>query len=325
MVKHPELINPFEMSSGNIHKTKLSQWIKQRSTELGFDYCGLAPATFLEDEAPRLEQWLKSGMHGEMQYMENYFDKRLDPRKLVDGAKSVIVFLKNYFPEKEIDHTNNYIVSKYAYGKDYHFVIKEKLKELIAEMEARAGAINARAFVDSAPVLERAWAAKAGLGWIGKNANFIHPKAGSFFFIAEIITDLELEYDQPKDNDFCGACRNCIDACPTQAIVGDRVIDSKKCISYLTIELKDQIPEEFNGQFKDRIFGCDICQDVCPWTRFSTPHQETQFIPNQQLNGLTKKGWEELSEESFRIVFKKSAVKRTKYSGLTRNIRFVKK
>ena len=302
----------------------LSPWIKQRSTELGFDYCGIAPAGFLENEAPRLEQWLKAGMHGKMQYMENHFDKRLDPTKLVDGAKSVIVFLKNYFPEKEIPQTDNYIISKYAYGKDYHFVIKDKLKELISELEEKVGSITARPFVDSAPVLERAWAAKAGLGWIGKNANFIHPKAGSFFFIAEIITDLELEYDQPKDNDFCGACRNCIDACPTQAIVGDRIIDSRKCISYLTIELKDQIPEEFKGQFKDRVFGCDICQDVCPWTRFSKPHRESQFGPTLKLTKMLKKDWEELSEETFRIIFKNSAVKRTKYSGLMRNVGFVK-
>jgi len=302
---------------------KYSSWIKQRSTELGFDYCGIAPAGFLEKEAPRLEHWLKSGMHGKMQYMENHFDKRLDPTKLMDGAKSVIVFLKNYFPEKEIPQTDNYIISKYAYGKDYHFVIKDKLKELISELEEKAGDINARAFVDSAPVLERAWAAKAGLGWIGKNANFIHPKAGSFFFIAEIITDLELEYDQPKDNDFCGACRRCIDACPTQAIIGDRVIDSRKCISYLTIELKDQIPEEFKGQFKDRIFGCDICQDVCPWARFSKPHNEQQFNPPLKLTEMKKKDWVELSEETFRIAFKNSAVKRTKCWGLMRNVGFV--
>jgi epoxyqueuosine reductase len=236
----------------------------------------------------------------------------------------VIVFLKNYFPEKEIHQTDNYVLSKYAYGKDYHFVIKDKLKTLIAELHEKAGDINARAFVDSAPVLERAWAAKAGLGWIGKNANFIHPKAGSFFFIAEIITDLELEYDQPKDNDFCGACRRCIDACPTQAIVGDRIIDARKCISYLTIELKDQIPEEFKGQFKDRIFGCDICQDVCPWTRFSKPHDESQFRPSFKLTEMKKKDWDELSEETFRIIFKNSAVKRTKYSGLMRNVGFVK-
>jgi len=303
--------------------TELSSWIKQRSADLGFDYCGIAPAGFLDDEAPRLVQWLKAGMHGKMQYMENHFDKRLDPRKLVDGAKSVIVFLKNYFPEKEIDQTDNYILSKYAYGKDYHFVIKDKLKGLIAEIRENAGDINARAFVDSAPVLERAWAAKAGLGWIGKNANFIHPKAGSYFFISEIITDLDLEYDPPKDNDFCGACRNCIDACPTQAIVGDRIIDSRKCISYLTIELKDQIPEEFKGQFQDRIFGCDICQDVCPWTRFSKPHIEPQFNPHPKLLDMKKKDWDELSEETFRVIFKNSAVKRTKYSGLMRNIGFI--
>ncbi len=263
-------------------------------------------------------------MHGQMQYMENHFDKRLDPGRLVDGAKSIIVFLRNFFPEKEIPQTDNFIISKYASGRDYHFVIKNKLKELIAEMKERAGAINARAFVDSAPVLERAWATKAGQGWIGKNANLIHPGKGSFLFIAEIITDLELEYDEPGNNDFCGSCCNCIDACPTQAIVAPQVIDSRKCISYLTIELKDQIPEEFKGQFRDRIFGCDICQDVCPWTRFSKPHQEQQFLPPPKLNDLKKKDWEELSEETFKIIFKNSAVKRTKYSGLMRNIGFVK-
>ena len=299
-----------------------SSWIKRKATELGFDYCGIAPAGFLEKEAPRLEQWLKLGMHGDMHYMENHFDKRLDPRKLVDGAKSVIVFLKNYFPENEIDQTDNYIISKYAYGKDYHFVIKEKLKGLISGLREKAGEINARAFVDSAPVLERAWAAKAGLGWIGKNANFIHPKAGSFFFLAEIITDLELKYDQPTEKDFCGTCRKCIDACPTQAIIAPRVIVSKKCISYLTIELKDKIPEEFKGRFKDRVFGCDICQDVCPWTRFSKPHDEPQFNPYPGLTEMNKKDWEVLSVDGFNEVFKKSAVKRTKYAGLMRNIQF---
>jgi epoxyqueuosine reductase len=311
------LINPKSNSS-----QQLSSWIKKRASELGFDHCGIAPAAFLESEAPRLEQWLKAGMHGKMQYMENHFEKRLDPRKLVDGAKSVIVFLKNYFPEKEIPQTDNYIISKYAYGRDYHFVIKDKLKQLIAEMKEKAGHINARAFVDSAPVLERAWAAKAGLGWVGKNANFIHPKAGSFFFIAEIITDMEFEYDQPKDNDFCGACRNCIDACPTQAIVGPRIIDSGKCISYLTIELKDKIPETFKGQFQERIFGCDICQDVCPWNRFSKHHHEPQFNPANKLTELRKKDWEELSEETFREIFRNSAVKRTQFAGLMRNIKF---
>ncbi len=303
-------------------KTQITQWLKNEAAVLGFDFCGIAKADFLKDEAPHLEKWLTEGMNGKMAYLENNFDKRVDPRKLVEEAKSVIVFGYNYFPASEIPATDNFIISKYAYGKDYHFVIKEKLKTLIAGLKEQAGDIQARAFVDSAPVLERAWAVKAGLGWIGKNAMLINPKHGSFFFLAEIITDLELDFDQPKNNDFCGTCRNCMDACPTGAIVSPKVIDAHKCISYLNIESKDEIPDQFAGQLNDRIFGCDICQDVCPWNRFSKPCNEPQFSPNPKLTGLKKTDWENLSEEDFKLIFKGSAVKRTKYEGLKRNINF---
>lgn len=303
-------------------KTQITQWLKNEAAFLGFDFCGIAEAAFLKDEAPHLEMWLNEAMNGKMAYMENYFDKRVDPRKLVEGAISVIVFGYNYFPASEIPASDNYIISKYAYGKDYHFVIKEKLKTLIAGLKERAGEIQARAFVDSAPVLERAWAVKAGLGWIGKNAMLINPKHGSFFFLSEIITDLELDFDQPRNNDFCGTCRNCMDACPTGAIVSPKVIDARKCISYLTIESKDEIPDQFAGQLNDRIFGCDICQDVCPWNRFSKPCTEPQFTPRAELTGLKKTDWEKLPEEDFKLIFTGSAVKRTKYEGLKRSINF---
>ncbi|HPE35358.1 MAG TPA: tRNA epoxyqueuosine(34) reductase QueG [Bacteroidales bacterium] len=309
------------MSSFN--QLMLSAWIKQRASELGFSACGIAPAGYLEDEAPRLEQWLRHGLHGEMKYMENNFDKRLDPRKLVDGAKSVIVFLKNYFPKTTIPQNENYILSKYAYGEDYHNVIKDKLYQLIDELKQKAGNINARPFVDSAPVLERAWAEKAGLGWTGKNTCFIVPKKGSFFFIAEIITDLELACEQISLTDRCGNCRKCIDACPTQAIIAPYVIDAAKCISYLTIELKSQIPADFEGKLNDRMFGCDICQDVCPWNRFSSAHDEPRFIPDQALHDMKKDDWSNLSRDIFDQLFKKSAVKRTRYEELMRNIRFL--
>jgi len=313
------------MPDSSERKTQITQWLKKEAVSMGFDACGIAKAEFLKEEAHHLENWLKEGMHGKMTYMENHFDKRLDPRKLVEGARSVIVLLYNYYPAKEISIENNYVISKYAYGKDYHFVIKEKLKTLIDGLSEAAGDIQARAFVDSAPVLERAWAVNAGLGWIGKNSLLINPKLGSFFFIAEIITDLELDFDQPKNNDFCGACRNCIDACPTGAIVSPKTIDARKCLSYLTIELKDEIPEEFAGTFNDRIFGCDICQDVCPWNRFSRPCTEPQFAPDEQLVGLKKNDWENLSEDDFKVIFKNSAVKRTKFNGLKRNIEFARK
>lgn len=311
--------------NNQLSRTELTGWLKNRAAELGFSSCGIAQAGLLETEATQLEMWLKAGMHGEMSYMENYFDKRTDPRKLLEGAKSVIVFLFNYFPNEILPENDNYILSKYAYGEDYHFVIKDKLYQLIAELKEVVGDINARPFVDSAPVLERAWAEKAGLGWIGKNANLIVPKKGSFFFISEIITDLELDYDPPRNNDFCGDCRRCLDACPTQAIVAPKVIDARRCISYLTIELKNEIPTEFTGLFHDRIFGCDICQDVCPWTRFSVPHKESRFDPNDMLKKMKKTDWERLSRELFNEIFSKSPVQRANYQGLMRNLKKITK
>ncbi len=256
-----------------------------------------------------------------MQYMENHFDKRLDPTLLVDGAKSVISLLLNYYPA-ETQNTDTYKISKYAYGEDYHFVIKEKLKELLYSINENIGEIGGRAFVDSAPVLDKAWAAKSGLGWIGKNSNLLSKQVGSFFFIAELIVDIELEYDTPV-TDHCGSCTACIDACPTQAIVQPYVVDGSKCISYFTIELKDNIPQEMKGSFNDWAFGCDVCQDVCPWNRFSKPHNEPLFNPHPDLLSFTKKDWEEITEETFRAVFKNSAVKRAKFSGLKRNIDFL--
>lgn len=286
-------------------------------------FCGVSKAEFLEEEAPRLEKWLNSNMHGNMSYMENHFDKRLDPRLLVDGAKSVVSLALNYFPEK-IQTNDSYKLSKYAYGEDYHFIIKWKLKELMKFIQTEIGEVGGRVFVDSAPVLDRAWAKKSGLGWIGKNTNLINKQAGSFFFIAELIIDLELEPDGPV-KDYCGTCTACIDECPTNAIPEPYVVDGSKCISYLTIELKDEIiPKEFKGKMEDWMFGCDICQDVCPWNRFSTPHSEPLLNPKPQLLGLNKKDWEDLTEEVFRDLFKNSAVKRTKFKGLKRNIGFLK-
>ena len=308
--------------NGNDH---IADWVKAEATALGFDACGIARAGFLEAEAPLLERWLSGNMNGAMHYMENYFDKRLDPRKLLEGAQSVIVLVSNYFPETPLPEKENYILSKYAYGTDYHFVIRDRMRQLIEGLRQKAGDIAARGFVDSAPVLERAWAARAGLGWIGKNANFIIPRKGSFYFLSVIITDLWLPADTPKATDLCGACRNCIDACPTQAIVAPGVVDARRCISYLTIELHDEIPETFAGQFHDRIFGCDICQDVCPWNRFQKPHREPLFVPSPDLTEMTKPKWHELTLDEFRSLFKKSAVKRTKYLGLMRNVRFAGK
>lgn len=303
-------------------KSKYTAQIKAEAKRLGFLACGISKAGFLEDEAPRLENWLNQQMHGEMHYMTNYFDKRLDPTKLVEGSKSVISLLLNYYPkEKQID--GSYKLSKYAYGTDYHFVIKERLKELLSFMQTEIGEIEGRAFVDSAPVLDKAWAAKSGLGWIGKHSNLLTQKAGSFYFVAELIVDLELEYDSPT-TDHCGTCTACIDACPTEAIIQPYVVDGSKCISYLTIELKDNLPLEFKGKMDNWMFGCDVCQDVCPWNRFSKPHSEPLFNPNKELLNMDKNDWEELTEETFRKVFQKSAVKRTKYSGLSRNIRFLK-
>jgi len=276
----------------------------------------------LEEEAPRLEAWLKNNAHGQMGYMENHFDKRLNPTLLVDDSKSVISLLLNYYPQ-ETQIADSYKISKYAYGQDYHFVIKEKLKEFLFSIQENIGEVSGRAFVDSAPVLDKAWAAKSGLGWIGKNSNLLSKQVGSFFFIAELIVDLDLEYDTAV-TDHCGSCTKCIDACPTSAIIAPYVVDGSKCISYFTIELKDNIPQEMKGKFDDWAFGCDVCQDVCPWNRFSKPHNEPLFNPNPELLSLTKKDWEEITEETFRAVFKNSAVKRAKYDGLKRNIDFLK-
>ncbi len=306
-----------------MNSSKNTQLIKAEASRLGFLSCGVSRAEFLEKEAPRLEKWLEEGRHGKMKYMENYFDKRLNPKILVPGAKSVVSLLLNYYP-KEFQREDSYKISKYAYGTDYHFVIKDKLKSLMNFIHQEIGEVDGRVFVDSAPVLDKAWAAKSGLGWIGKHSNLLTKKTGSFYFIAELIIDLQLEYDTPV-TDHCGSCTACIDACPTQAITAPYQVDGSKCISYFTIELKDSLPESQKGKFEDWMFGCDICQDVCPWNRFSKPHNEPLFDPHPDLLEMNKKDWEEITEEVFRKIFKKSAVKRTKFSGLKRNIAFLEK
>lgn len=303
-------------------KSAYTAFIKAKSKALGFDFCGIAQAGFLEEEAPRMEKWLTQNMHGQMGYMANHFDKRLDPTKLVEGAKSVITLLYNYYPKQTAGQTDTYKVSKYAYGEDYHFVVKRKLRQLMDGIQEAVGEVHGRAFVDSAPVMERAWAKKSGVGWIGKNSLLLNKHRGSFFFIAELIVDLELEYDGPV-KDYCGSCTRCIDACPTDAITQPYVVDGSRCISYFTIELKEAIPTEVKGKFKDWIFGCDICQDVCPWNRHAQPHQEPAFDPPENLTTMSKSDWEEITEDVFKTLFKKSAVKRTKFSGLKRNIKFV--
>ena len=302
-------------------KETYSNFIKSEAKRLGFLSCGISKAGFLEEEAPRLEKWLSNNHHGQMAYMENYFDKRLDPTLLVDDAKSVVSLLLNYYPE-ETQTEDSYKISKYAYGQDYHFVIKEKLKEFLHSIQENIGDVSGRAFVDSAPVLDRAWAAKSGLGWIGKSGNLLTQKVGSFYFIAELILDLDLEYDHAT-TDHCGSCTACIDACPTQAIVAPNIVDGSKCISYYTIELKENIPYEMKGKFDEWMFGCDTCQDVCPWNRFSKPHSEPLFNPNPELLSFSKKDWIEITEETFRAVFKNSPIKRAKYEGLKRNVRFL--
>jgi len=296
--------------------------IKQLSLDAGFSFCGISKASFLNEEAPRLDSWLKDNMNGSMSYMENHYDMRLDPRVLVPGAKSVVSFLFNYYPS-EFQRTDTFKISKYAYGEDYHHIIKSKLNELVIDLQAKLGSFEGRIFVDSAPVMDKAWAKKAGLGWIGKHSNLIHPKKGSFFFIAELICDLALEEDGPI-KDYCGTCTRCIDACPTDAIVQPYLVDGSKCISHLTIELKDAIiPSEFKGKMDDWIFGCDVCQDVCPWNRFSSPHSEPLFKPSSSLVSFTKSDWLDLTDDVFSTLFKKSPVKRTKKQGLIRNINFV--
>jgi epoxyqueuosine reductase len=304
------------------YKSHHTNLIKTEAKRLGFLSCGISKAEFLEDEAPRLENWLHKNMHGEMSYMANHFDKRLDPTLLVPDSKSVVSLLLNYFPE-ETQTNNTYKISKYAYGEDYHFVIKDKLKQLLNFIQDEIGEVHGRAFTDSAPVLDKAWAAKSGLGWIGKHSNLITKSNGSFYFIAELIIDLELDYDYAVTN-HCGNCTACIDACPTQAITEPYVVDGSKCISYFTIELKNEIPSDMKGKFDDWMFGCDICQDVCPWNRFSKTHKEPLFNPNPELLSMSKKDWEEITEEVFQKIFEKSAVKRTKYSGFIRNINFLK-
>ena len=300
-----------------------THFIKETAIALGFDYCGIARAEKLDEEARFLESWLNKGFHGTMSYMERYFDLRTDPTLLVPGAKSVITLLLNYFPEVE-QVADAPRVSKYAYGCDYHEVIKEKLKTFLQQIRENIGEVNGRGFTDSAPVLERSWAEKSGLGWIGKNGNLITKNSGSFFFIATLITDLELEADNPFIKDYCGTCTKCIDACPTDAILPDKLIDGSKCISYYTIELKDLlIPDQVKDRFENRMFGCDICQDVCPWNRFSKPTSEAGFTPINEVLHFSKDDWEELTEESFKIIFKKSPLKRSKFAGIKRNLKFL--
>jgi epoxyqueuosine reductase len=312
------------MTNGQQSNEFHSALIKQWATEAGFDFCGISKATFLEEEAPRLENWLNLNYNGTMAYMANHFDKRLDPRKLVDGAKSVISVMLNYYPEKQQDTENaTFKISKYAYGADYHEVIKTKLRTILENIQNNIGEVNARVFVDSAPVLDKAWAAKSGLGWVGKNANLISKQNGSFYFLGEIICDLDLAYDTPTTN-HCGTCTACLDACPTDAIVAPYVVDGSKCISYYTIELKEAIPNEVKGKFENWVFGCDICQDVCPWNRFAKAHKTPEFALKKEIETFTKNDWEEITEEIFKAIFRNSPIKRSKFEGLKRNISFIK-
>ncbi len=298
--------------------------VKSEARKLGFEYCGIARAEFLDDDARRLERWLQQGMQGTMQYMENYFDLRTDPTKLVPGARSVITLLMNYFP-KEKQNPNAPKVSKYAYGRDYHKIIRKKLKHFLKTLREEIGDIQGRGFVDSAPVLERSWAQKSGLGWVGKNGNLLTRHSGSYFFIATLITDLELEYDDPFAKDYCGSCRRCIEACPTGAIGEDKKINGSQCISYYTIELKEHlIPEEQKGKFQNWMFGCDVCQEVCPWNRFAKPTEEEGFKPYPEVLNFTTAEWEALTEETFNEIFQGSPIRRSKYSGIKRNLKFLK-
>ena len=301
-------------------KKRNSQLVKKLAKQIGFSSCGISKARFLQEEEKNFENWLKKGYQGTMSYLEKNFDKRLDPQKLVPGAKSVISLTYNYFPQKKTLNENSFIISKYAYGKDYHFIIKDKLKALFNLLKKEIGNIEGRVFVDSAPIHERAWAKISGLGWIGKNSLLLNKKMGSYFFLAEIICDLDLEYDSSV-SDHCGTCTKCIDACPTDAITESQVLDANKCISYLTIENKNEIPKELSKSFNNYIFGCDICQDVCPWNKFAKPHNEKEFLPKEELSKFTKKEWQELTNETFNKIFKNSAVKRTKFEGLKRNIK----
>ncbi len=305
------------------NKARHTRIIKDEAARLGFMACGISRAEFLEPEAVRLEEWLSKGMHGEMHYMANHFDKRLDPTKLVEGAKSVVSLLLNYFPENESGN-EALKISKYAYGNDYHSVIKTKLQEMMHTLRSEIGEVGGRVFVDSAPVMDKVWAARSGLGWVGKNSNLLNKQSGSFFFIAELIIDLELEYDAHAQN-FCGTCTRCIDACPTQAIVEPYVVDGSKCISYFTIELKDQIPYPEPEKFGKWVFGCDICQDVCPWNRFSKPTNEKEFAANESLQQMKTSDWLELTEEIFKEKFGTSALSRTGAAGMKRNVSYISK
>ncbi len=307
----------------NTRDKKYAQLIKQSAKDLGFDYCGIAKAQKLDEDAHRLEKWLNKGYQGKMDYMNKYFDLRIDPTKLVPGAKSVITLLLNYFPtiRQNVEAPQ---VSIYAYGRDYHEVIREKLKLFLLSIKENVGDVHGRGFTDSAPVLERSWAQKSGVGWVGKNGNLITKNKGSFFFIATLIVDLELEIDDPFAKDFCGTCTKCIDSCPTDAILPGKIVDGSKCISYFTIELKDLlIPDNFKGKFENKMFGCDVCQDVCPWNRFSSPTKEIAFIPIREILDFSKNDWEEITEESFKIIFKNSPLKRAKYEGIKRNLKFI--
>jgi len=303
-------------------RQQLTQFLKDRAAALGFSFCGVAKAEFLADEAPRLEEWLRRGYQGKMSYLENHFDKRLDPTLLVPGAKTVVSLIYNYYPSKDLSRQGEYQIAKYAYGEDYHFVVRDKLTELMESLQQEAGAIAGRVFVDSAPVMERAWAQKTGAGWIGKNSLLLNRQHGSFFFLAELIIDLDLDYDGPV-KDYCGTCTACIDACPTDAITAPAVVDGSKCISYFTIELKEEIPASVKGKFENWIFGCDICQDVCPWNRFSKPNTEPRFTPPPELHDMTRQDWHEITDQVFSRIFKKSPLKRTKLVGLKRNIDYL--
>jgi epoxyqueuosine reductase len=312
------------MTTEDLTRQERSRFVKAMAAELGFDVCGISKAGFLEQEAPRLERWLNQNHHGQMAYMGNHFDKRLDPTKLVEGAKSVISVLLNYYPPERLpEGADDLKLSKYAYGKDYHFVLKDKLKALMTAIQQEIGEVGGRIFVDSAPVMDKAWAAKSGLGWIGRHSNLLNRQMGSFFFIGEIICDLDLAYDGSVQ-DYCGTCTKCVDACPTDAITEPYVVDGSKCISYFTIELKTAIPDEVRGKFENWMFGCDICQDVCPWNRFATPHKTNEFLLPPELGSFTRSDWEEITEEVFSELFRRSPVKRTRHEGLKRNIEFLK-
>tara|TARA_B100000508_G_scaffold140976_1_gene144753 strand:- start:43240 stop:44181 length:942 start_codon:yes stop_codon:yes gene_type:complete len=307
-------LNPGLTSQGSL--------IKAKAKELGFLFCGISKAEKLDREASDLEKFLNQNRHGEMAWLENHFDLRIDPTKLFPGAKSIVSVALNYYPEEVQKDNGAPRISKYAYGKDYHFVIKDKLRQLLSYVQDEIGEVAGRAFVDSAPIMDKTWAKKSGLGWIGKHTNLIHPKEGSFFFLGELVLDLKLDYDGPI-KDYCGTCTKCIDACPTDALTAPYEIDGSKCISYYTIELKEDLPNELAGQFQNWMFGCDICQDVCPWNRFSKPHNEEWFEPHPQLLEMRQSNWNEITQELFNELFRKSAVKRTKYSGLVRNIKFL--